>query len=133
MPHVEIDIQTARALEFAAKMAGITPGQVIARLVEDASLANAGAPQDSPIPADDRRVAVHAQYEGHLTKALFDPETSRIDVISGPLEGKSYKTPSSAARAIIHHYNPGVSGSRNGWSFFTLSGGSSRPLQSIRR
>ncbi|MFI2612271.1 hypothetical protein [Kitasatospora sp. NPDC018619] len=50
-----------------------------------------------------------------------------------PLEGKSYKTPGSAVRAIIGHHDPGVSGSRNGWSFFTLSDGSSRPLRSIRR
>ncbi|MFJ2776251.1 MULTISPECIES: hypothetical protein [unclassified Kitasatospora] len=133
MPQVEIDIQTARALEFAARMAGVTPGQVVARLVADASLAAPAARQNAPVPPGDKRVAVHATYEGFLTKALFDPETSRVDITSGPLDGTSHKTPSSAARAIVQHYNPDVSGSRNGWSFFTLSDGSKRPLQSIRR
>lgn len=38
MPQLEIDTLTARTLEFAAPMAHLTPGQVVARLVERASL-----------------------------------------------------------------------------------------------
>ncbi|WP_380279024.1 hypothetical protein [Kitasatospora purpeofusca] len=133
MPHVEVDIQTARALEFAARMAGITPGQVVARLVQEASPVHTreAIPTESR-PTGDKRVAIHAQYEGFLTEALFDPVTGRVDITSGPLKGTSHRTPSSAARAIINHHNPKVSGARNGWSFFSLSDGSGRPLQTIR-
>ncbi|AUG77589.1 hypothetical protein CFP65_2770 [Kitasatospora sp. MMS16-BH015] len=130
MPQVEIDVQTARTLEFAARMAGVTPGQVIARLVEQASLPGAGDRED--IPAGDSRVAVHAVYEGHRTNALFDPETHRVEIVSGPLAGTSYKSPTGAARAIVSHHNPTISPARNGWSFLVLSDGSGRTLQSIR-
>ncbi|MFI5532258.1 hypothetical protein ACIA8O_27365 [Kitasatospora sp. NPDC051853] len=128
MPQIEIDVQTARALEFAARIAGVTPGQVIARLVEQASL----LPASPDSKTDDNRVAVHANYDGHRTNALFDPATHRVDIVSGPLENKSFKSPTGAASAVVHHYNPTVSTARNGWSFWFLSDNTGRMLQTIR-
>lgn len=129
MPHVEIDPETATRLEFAARIAGVTPGQVVARLVEQASIAQ---PSGQETQGGDGRVAVHAVYEGFRTNALFDAETHRVEIVSGPLAGSSYKSPTGAARSIVSHRNPEVSPHRNGWSFFVLSDGSGKPLQSIR-
>ncbi len=130
VPQLEIDPQTARALEFAARMAQVTPGQLVARLVDQASLAVPEA--DSASAEREDRVRIYADYEGFRTTGLFDATTSRIDITAGPLDGQSFKSPSSAARAVVGHYKPGVNPHRNGWSFWFLDDGSKRVLQSIR-
>ena len=108
MAQLEIDTRTARALEFAARMANVTPAQLVARLVDQASLPTpcgeaGGSP---PSTAAEHRVAIYADYEGFRTRALFDPGTSRVDITSGPLEGRSHKSPTGAARAVVGHYSP---------------------------
>src|SRR4051794_31251715 len=99
MPMVEIDERTSRTLEFAARMAGVTPGQVVARLVDEASFAPVAEPlhaSDSDVRPDGR-VRIYADYEGQRTHAMYDPVTKRVDIVSGALDGTSYKTPTGAA------------------------------------
>lgn len=130
MVSIEVDAQTAGTLEFAARMSHVTAGEVVARLVRQASLVS---PDDAAAAEPgDGRVAVYADYEGFRTQGRYDAATSRIDITSGPLDGKSYKSPSSAARGVVAHYKPGVSPHRNGWSFWMLDDGSGRALQTIR-
>lgn len=127
---IEVDGPTYRALEFAARMADITAGDVVARLVAEASM-----PDPVPTPEDSTNthmMDVYVDYAGHRTHGRYDPDTTRIDIVSGPLVGRSFKTPTGAARAIVAHYNPSVSPSRNGWSFWVLDDGTGRFLQSIR-
>lgn len=59
-------------------------------------------------------MTVYADYDGHRTHASYDPDTTRIDVTFGPLAGRSFKTPTGAARAVVAHYKPGISPNRNG-------------------
>lgn len=131
-PTIEIDDLTYRSLEFAALMANSTASEMVARLVEQASV-----PQPTPGPdstgATRNEVAIFADYEGHRTQALYDPDTTRIDITGGPLRGTSHKTPTGAARAVVAHYKPKINPNRNGWSFWTLDDGSGRLLQSIRK
>ena len=122
---VEVDEQTYRSLEFAARMSGCTAGEVVARLVAEASM--------PPPPKEDSEqiegvtgVVVYADYEGHRTQGRYDPKTTRIDITAGPLAGRSFKTPTGAARAVVTQYKPGVSPNRNGWSFWMLDDGSGR-------
>ncbi|MEO3939335.1 hypothetical protein V3N99_21705 [Dermatophilaceae bacterium Soc4.6] len=134
MVQLEIDDQTGRVLEFAARMAQVTPAQLVARLVDQASL-TAPAPALTPSASSrgrDGLIAVRADYEGFRTTGWFDPATSRIDITGGPLDGQSFKSPTGAARAVVGHYKPGVSPHRNGWSFWLLDDGSNQLLQSIR-
>lgn len=131
MVFVEVDERVARTLEFAARMANITAGQVVARLIDEVSLPTPEPVAGEVSPAD-TRVAVHVNYDGFLTRARYDPATSRIDIIDGPLAGTSYKSPTGAARAVVGHYKPNVSPHRNGWSFWSLDDGSGRLLQAIR-
>jgi hypothetical protein len=129
---VEVDEQTYRSLEFAARVSNITPSEVVARLVAAASTP-APALGEAAGPHSSEGVAVYADYEGHRTRAIYDRDTTRVDVTSGPLEGRSFKTPTGAARAVVAYYKPSVSPNRNGWWFWTLDDGSGRRLQVIRR
>jgi hypothetical protein len=129
---IELDAQTYRSLEFAAHISGCTAGEVVARLVAEASMPRPPTNEDSEHPEGARGEVVYADYEGHRTQGRYDPRTTRIDITSGPLAGRSFKTPTGAARAVVTHYKPGVSPNRNGWSFWILDDGSERFLQSIR-
>jgi hypothetical protein len=129
---VEVDDQTHGSLEFAARMTNMTPGQLVARLVSEASLPSPPAAGAMTPTTDGRMVAVYVDYEGHRTHASYDPATTRIDISSGPLGGRSFKTPTGAARAVVAQYKPSVSPNRNGWEFWFLDDGSGRRLKAIR-
>jgi hypothetical protein len=125
-PTIEVDEGTFRSLEFAARIAGTTPGGIVARLVETAS-----TPADRPEISTE--LAVFADYEGHRTHARYDRTTGRVDITSGPLGGQSFKTPTGAARAVVAHYNADVSSNRNGWTFWTLDDDSGEILDTVRQ
>jgi hypothetical protein len=128
---VEVDDSTYRSLEFAGRIAGISAGEVVARLVAEVSMPGLDTlPADKPDGADS--TAVFAIYDGHRTRATYDRQTTRIDIVSGPLAGRSFKTPSAAARAVVAHYKPTVSANRNGWTFWTIDDGTGQPLEVIR-
>jgi hypothetical protein len=120
---IEVDDRIGFALEFAARMLNTSPGGVVERLVTDAGYAAL-----VPLPYDLPLVDVYADYAGHRTHGRFDRVTSRIDVTSGPLAGRSFKSPSGAARALIRHYNPSATGSRNGLKFWRVDDGFARML-----
>lgn len=125
-------LSTHRSLEFAARMSGRTAGEVVARLVAAASMPVSTPKEETERAEASEGVGVYVVYAGHRTQGRYDPATRRIDITSGPLGGRSFKTPTGAARAVVSHYKPGVSPHRNGWSFWMLDDGSGRYLQSIR-
>ncbi|WKU02738.1 hypothetical protein [Micromonospora sp. HUAS LYJ1] len=125
-----MDEATDKYLAFAASIAGLTKGEVVARLVLQAQAATA-LPLGDGGNEEPAAVRVYADYAGHRTYASFVPGPGRIDITSGPLAGQSFRTPSQAAREIVKHYNPEVSPHRNGWSFFFLAA-TGAPLQSLR-
>lgn len=112
-------------------MAHTTAGEVVARLVEQASMPEP-VPAASVASGVSTGIPVYADYGGYRTHGTFDRTTTRIDITSGPLAGRSFKTPTGAAMAVVRYYKPGVSPNRNGWSFWNLDDGSGRFLQSIR-
>ncbi|PRY02037.1 hypothetical protein [Allonocardiopsis opalescens] len=128
---IEVDEQTYRSLEFAARMSGCTAGEVVARLVASASMPSAKT-EEMEHPETASGLPVYADYEGHRTQGRYDPSTSRIDITSGPLTGQSFKSPTGAARAVVTHYKPDVNPNRNGWTFWVLADGSGKLLQSTR-
>ncbi|AEB47588.1 hypothetical protein VAB18032_02520 [Micromonospora maris AB-18-032] len=130
MPQIEVDDATDRYLTFAAGITGMTKGQLVARLVEQAQAAAAPEPA-TPDGDEPASVRVYADYAGHRTYGMFVPGPGRIEITSGPLAGRSFRTPSQAAREIVQHYNPAVSPHRNGWSFFFVAA-TGAPLQSLR-
>ncbi|MDT5031311.1 MAG: hypothetical protein QOC94_1482 [Actinoplanes sp.] len=127
MATIDVDDATKQAVSFAARMANVSEGEIIRRLVEGSA-----PPRDGPEPAD-QGVAIYADYEGHRVRARYF-EPARVEITDGPLAGKSFKTPTGAARAIVRHYNPSVNDNRNGWSFWQIDNGTGARvwLQSIR-
>jgi hypothetical protein len=59
---------------------------------------------------------------------------ARVEIIDGPLKGRSFRSPTGAARAVLREYNPRVNDNRNGWGFWQIdNGGGPRVwLRSIR-
>ncbi|MFI0796750.1 hypothetical protein ACH4OY_29295 [Micromonospora rubida] len=131
MPAIDIDDATDRYLAFAAGIAGLTKGQVVARLVAQAQAAAQASVEPDTVDREPAAVRIYADYAGHRTYGAFVPGPGRIDITSGALAGRSFRTPSEAAREIVKHYNPEVSPHRNGWSFFYLVA-TGAPLQSLR-
>jgi len=126
---INVDERTYRSVEFAALMAGLSMGEVVARLVSGTVATN---PEARASGGDGEMVEVYCDYEGHRTMGCFDRRTHRVDITSGPLSGRSYKSPSRAAIEVVTHYKPTVNPNRNGWSFWVLNDGSGKLLQSLR-
>lgn len=67
------------------------------RLEPQAPLTPLGLAELRPVnPAPDRRRL--------LAQAQFDSKTARIDITSGPLAGRSFKSPTGVARCVVKHY-----------------------------
>jgi len=127
MASIEVDEAVKRTVSFAARMAGITEGEIVRRLIAAHALeAEEGDRQQEG-------VLIYADYEGNRTRARYFPP-ARVEITDGPLKGRSFRSPTGAARAVVRHYNPGVNDNRNGWSFWQIDhGGGPRVwLRSIR-
>lgn len=129
MPTIDVDQPEYDALDLTASITGMTHAQVVARLIQQTRLP---AAPTSSAPAPDTAIPIYADYDGYRTKATYDRITRRIDITDGPLARRSFKTPSSAARAVVSHYKPSVNPHRNGWGFWLLDDGSGNTLQTIR-
>jgi hypothetical protein len=110
MATIDVDAATKQTVSFAARMANVTEGEIIRRLVS-----GGGLPREDPAPAVEQGIAIYADYEGHRVRARYF-EPARVEIVDGPLAGQSFKTPTGAARAVVRYYNPGVNDNRNGWS-----------------
>lgn len=124
---IEVDDDTKQTVSFAARMANLTEGGIIRRLIAASTL-----PEENPPPVDSG-VLIYADYEGHRVRARYF-EPARVEIIDGPLAGQSFKSPTGAARAVIRHYNPNINDNRNGWAFWQIAdeSGARMSLQSIR-
>jgi hypothetical protein len=127
MATIEVDSETKSKVAFAARMANVSEGEIIRRLVLGA------APDDKPVDAGSPGIRIYADYEGHRTTAVYHAP-GRVEIIDGPLKGKPFKSPTGAARAVVRHYNPAVNDNRNGWMFWQIdnAGGPRVWLQSVR-
>src|SRR4051794_8206974 len=83
---IEVDEGVKRTVSFAARMANVTEGEIVRRLISASSLDEAAAegPRSEAVP-------IYADYEGHRTRALYFAP-SRVEIVDGPLKGKLFKT-----------------------------------------
>lgn len=127
MAIIEVDEGVKRTVSFAARMADVTEGEIVRRLIAESSL------ETKELDPRKEGVPIYADYEGHRTRALYFAP-ARVEIVEGPLKGRSFRTPTGAARAVVRHYNPSVNDNRNGWGFWQIdNGGGPRVwLQSIR-
>ena len=82
-------------------------------------------------PAVGDEVRIHALYGGQRADGIYRRSTKCIDIVSGPGAGSVGLKPSPATAEVIKAVNPGVSASRNGWSFWLLNQ-NGQSLQTIR-
>jgi hypothetical protein len=118
---ISVTDETLRRLEFAAKVAGVTVSDVIERLVNEWSQADAPEPSAS-VGAERPRLKVHAHYRGARVAGSFDPVSNELLVEEGPGSGKRYPSPSAAATAVTVAVNPERRHpNTNGRNFWTAS------------
>lgn len=115
-------------VQLLARAWQISTGEVVGRLLDE-FLADEARPDGTDSPDD--RVPIHAVYDGNRIDGIYRVTTKRVDITSGVLSGRSYKSPSGAAIAVVQAHNPSVHPNRNGWSFWTITE-SGEMLQSIR-
>lgn len=128
MPMIEVDQETDDYLSFASSVAGLSKGQIVAQLIAQARSGSVSTSRGGGKPD---AVPIHSFYEGNHTEALYYRRGGRIEILNGSLAGRTFKTPSEAAKEVVGTYNPDVSANRNGWTFWTVTE-TKAPLQSIR-
>jgi hypothetical protein len=89
------------------------------------------ATTSAPAVGDGDEVRIHALYGGQRADGIYRRSTKCIDIVSGPGAGSVGLKPSPATAEVIKAVNPGVSASRNGWSFWLLNQ-NGQSLQTIR-
>lgn len=75
----------------------------------------------------DPRVQVVADCEGYRLVARFDPATESIEITRGPMEGRRFPDPTTAATAVASHISGDVE-NRDGWVFWELDTPARLPL-----
>ncbi|MGH3682246.1 MAG: hypothetical protein ACRDT2_18575 [Natronosporangium sp.] len=108
---------TAEKVRLLATAWRTTEEQVILRLL-DAFLAQG---QTRPPAELSDRIDIHAVYTGIRVEAEFEMSTARVLVTSGVLAGRTFRSPSGAAIAVVQSLNPSVSPNRNGWNFWIIT------------
>ena len=129
MNAIELDDETAARVRFAARVAGVSESEIVARavraLTEEAD--EAAAPRD---PWD--AVEVFAEYADQRVEGTYVPATRRLTVTSGALAGQTFRSPSAAAGAVIAALNPARATTQaSGWRFWKVTATHHR-LESLR-
>lgn len=79
----------------------------------------------------DTRVHVVADFDGYRLSARFDPVSTRLEIVRGPMEGRRFEDPTEAASAVASHISGDVE-VRDGWNFWELDTPERSPLGSLR-
>lgn len=114
-------------IRLLASVWNIAEPAVVERLLDDLKTKREPA-GEAPQP---RRLAVYGVYGGQRIEGTFDPTTEHMKIISGPMAGREFRSPSGAARAVVIETNPTVHPNCNGWDFWTVAA-TGRTLQSVR-
>lgn len=128
MASIQVSDQVREQIQLLARAWETTEGEAVRRLIVHFRQAEGSATDDAPT---DEVVGVYAIYEGLRIEGRYFPPTRRLEITSGALAGRSYKSPSGAAIAVVQSVNPKVRPNRNGWSFWTVTE-TGMLLQSIR-
>ncbi len=81
-----------------------------------------------------KRIRVYLDCDGHRVKALFDPDTEKMDVTVAPVRallGATYPNPDAAAAAVVSAFRLGDEGPFDGWELWKVDDASSRTLKEM--
>ena len=62
-------------------------------------------------------------YEDQRTGAIFDAATHEVEIVSGPLRGRTFGSPSGACSAEKLQFRPELVGACTGWVTRRVAGG----------
>jgi hypothetical protein len=120
MPSINLTSTTFDRLDLLARAWSASHDDVIVRLIRDFQNADANPPQLVAVPDNPATIRVHALYQGERIDGVFHPRSGRLEITSSALAGRSFKSPSGAAIAVVQNLNPTVNPNRNGWSFWII-------------
>jgi hypothetical protein len=127
MPTISLTAGTAERLRLLSRAWSVTEDDAVSRLLDEFT----GGQDEPTTKALNRAVSVHAIYEGERILGRFQPESGKVEIDSAPCAGRSFRTPSGAAIAVVQAMNPRVNPNRNGWSFWIVTD-TGKTLQSLR-
>lgn len=115
---IPVNRDTARMVQFAARMAGVSESAIVERAVQ----AFTGPDKPKPPPDPWEPVPIYGEYDGHRVEGDFLRATKRLTVRSGALSDQVFTSPSGAARAVVAALNPSRNDTPiNGWRFWRLA------------
>ncbi|MGA9872259.1 MAG: hypothetical protein WBQ44_14105 [Rhodococcus sp. (in: high G+C Gram-positive bacteria)] len=79
----------------------------------------------------DLRVRVVADCEGYRLSGRYDPDSKRLEIVQGPMEGRRFDDPTQAASAVATHISGDIE-VRDGWNFWELDTPERQPLGSLQ-
>lgn len=126
MPSTEpiaVDTETHAQIALLARAWGVSPEQVLGRLLAQFT-------QHTPTSPTTAAVPVYAVYASTRIEGQFDPITGALTIKDGPSQGH-YKSPSGASAAVLRALRPSVNPFRSGWAFWRVCS-TGHPLESIR-
>jgi negative regulator of replication initiation len=130
---VEVPDETYERLDFAARVFGVSPGDVVVRLVH--AMDRPDTPADSAAvdgtTASQDEVKVHVVYQGRRVSGVFQRSTKQVRVTSDLLAGRSYPSPSAAAIAVVESINPGRTHPNTNGRTFWIIDDTGKALRSI--
>jgi hypothetical protein len=129
VPTVTMTPRTYDRITDLARAWGISDEAAIIRLIDFWKQASSGTQDEAD------NVRVHVVYLSERVDGIYHPSTGLMDIISGPAPRATGLKPSPAAGEVIRSINGArgktVTGSRNGWGFWTVTV-TGEPLESIR-
>lgn len=97
----------------------------------DDKRSGAGRKVSKPAPVVDEvvdpRLQVVADCEGYRLVAMFDPRSYGLEIMRGPMEGRRFPDPTTAASAVASHIS-GDAEDRDGWVFWEIDTPARLPL-----
>ncbi|WP_191301436.1 hypothetical protein [Lentzea cavernae] len=117
MKTIDVGDSVHERVALLARVWDVSPSDVIRRLLDEFVRSGGQASREH----GDDEVPIHAMYEGQRIDAVYHTRTKRVDSGTGVLAGRSFKSPSDAAMAIVQALNPKVHPNRNGWTFWNIT------------